>query len=126
MAGGASRNCKDASVRVQIFAHRDMTDKSIAPLKAFRLRLKHDSTFTDLARIALARYAKEDPAKGGQAAISTILDEKDCAVDMDDGIDLIKEGEVLKLVLVATQSAAISSTPPTVSHSLLRFPYLYC
>ncbi|KAK9419606.1 putative Nucleolar protein Dnt1-like N-terminal domain-containing protein [Seiridium unicorne] len=111
MARSHQLKSKDISVRVQIFPHAFFEEKTMNPLKAFRLRMKEDATFAELANIALARYAKEDPDVVIEAETSSIIDEKDCAVDMDDEVDIIQQGEVLKLVLAFGRKHTTSSTP---------------
>jgi hypothetical protein len=73
-----------------------------------------NSTFSGLARIALARYAKEEIQHGVEAEITSILDEKDCAMDMEDGVDLVEQGEILKLVLAPSSHDTISQPQLTV------------
>ncbi|KAI1859362.1 hypothetical protein JX265_010365 [Neoarthrinium moseri] len=100
---------KDRSVRVQLFAHDTVKNKNTAPLKAFRLRTKATATFHDLANLALARYAREDHEVG---EIGSILDGADCAVDLEETVDLIDSDEILKLVLAPrgqTEVVSISS-----------------
>ncbi|KAI1858495.1 uncharacterized protein JN550_012628 [Neoarthrinium moseri] len=114
---------KDRSVRVQLFAHDAVKNKNTAPLKAFRLRTKATATFHDLANLALARYAREDHEVG---EIGSILDGADCAVDLEETVDLINSDEILKLVLAPkgqTEVISISSDhsgsdepPTTVSY----------
>lgn len=115
MANSARPQGRSLSVRVQIFPHEITTDATVGYLKAFRLRVKDDSSFAELARIALARYAKDDKENGSRARVASILDEKDCALDLEDGVDLVAEGEMLKLVLAPHRHVAASSTPPDVS-----------
>jgi hypothetical protein len=103
------------SVRVEILSPGALKDKTIEPLNAFRLRLDEDSTFADLANAALARYTKEHPECSRKPVAGGIFDEKNCAVDLDDGVDIIQQGEVLKLVLAPSESSAITSTTSNVS-----------
>lgn len=89
----------DRSVRVQLMHHNFLRNKKLKPMKAFRLRMKDSSTFGDLVSTAIARYAKDDPENGGKASIDAVLDEANCAVELDETLDLVGAGEILKLVL---------------------------
>ncbi|ETS88278.1 hypothetical protein PFICI_02106 [Pestalotiopsis fici W106-1] len=96
------------SIRVEILPPSAVKDKTAEPLNAFRLRLDPDSNFADLANVALSRYAKEHPECSIKPVAGGIFDEKYCSVDLEDGLDIIQQGEVLKLVLAPDESNAIT------------------
>lgn len=115
MADNAPRKGSDFSVRVQVFPHTRTHSRTVHYLKAYRLRLKGDSTFAELGRLTLARYAKDDLESGCRARVGCISDERDCVVDMEERVNLIEPGEVLKLVLAPPRFPAPSSISNKVS-----------
>lgn len=89
----------EISVRVQIIAHSAHPSKKVKPLKAFRMRMRNDSTFGDLAGTALARYVRENPQQASGAGIDSLLDDKFFAADLEDTLDLLSNGEIMRLML---------------------------
>jgi hypothetical protein len=110
-----SKPGKDISVRVQIFPNSAKRNIKVKPLKAFRMRVKDDSTFADLANTALARYAKECPPQGSDAEVEAILDEAFFAVEKGETLDLLRDGEVLKLVLAPDRQDVVLDISSGVS-----------
>lgn len=119
MAAARPRKTKYISVRIQILPFSALKDKATEQLTAFRLRLDEESTFANVVDAALERYAKQDPERPSQTVPAGIFDEKCCALDLDDGVDILEDGEVLKLVLASNQPIATESTPNNVCSSSL-------
>ena len=106
------------SMRVQVYGHELLAHKETAPLASFRLRSSSSDTFADLAAAVIDRYERTRPAQPAQPApegpapkpeVGAVLDDKDCAFDMEDLIDIVQPGEFIRFVLAAPVSPSIGA-----------------
>ena len=105
------------SVRVQVYSHEKLCNSESRPLANFRLRLSSSATFADLSATVIDRYERALPG-GSQSfpsEVCVVLDEKDCAFDMSDPIDIVQPNEFIRFVLAASPS--IAAAPATTNQT---------
>lgn len=116
------------SVRVQIYRHGLQEEKGSQPLASFRLRSNSNATFADLAASVIERYERSQQGGGHRPEISEALDEKDCAFDMADAIDIIEPNEFVRFILAEPPNAdqnpsasqSVGQTGPNSGAPLIR------